>query len=979
MTGIARVWKASTVRQRNGLPVFMGALLLFVVVIPIVSSKLESLWSSQFTFLVEVVEPACTPAGLCFRFIEGKVERTTSGYRIGVRLEGVDNVYEVARDIDNGTLKPVLAAGSTNTEVPTIRPHYDLYISFDEALRAVPASLQFKEAPPPRITLAFERAGGMSEYRTLDFTRADIGKLASLIIGLGQAGHVRVGAGLLILLLALTTSLAEAGACNVRGLGHGAFASAIVVRWAALAGAAGIETVAVCLLTVLVILLPWLAIASRLYRQQWAHRPRRPPGVAAKLIAPLWQSFRLPGRPSAGELVVLTLSLGMFAYMLWWGSSFRWSIFEERDFLEARHVLSQFALPIYGPELLLGGHTIGSSLYLFLAPVVALWNDPAALLLLNRLLFLGMAVVLWWGLRDWCGPAGALFAVFALIASDRILALSYWPIHPNFSLFFAFLYVCALLRGAVDGRRGWLIFSGLLLGILTQLHFSYFLLLPCHVVLVLLGNYDRDRWTKPLAIAVFLMPLAPFLVIDAVQGFPNISQIAQRPRFHGLYPNKPFGNASLLPLVLGWAQADPYLPLVGGPLSNILWTLTVLMIALGITVGLGLVAGSARSARMTPALAATVLFCIPTFELAVLGMGYNTRHTLAIVPALFILAGFGFAGVMNGVGPAKRTWLILPLLIFLGVRAANSVAIEKISRSEGEWAIDYRSRETIARDLAVRFGMPPQVYATKTYWWWVGWSIDPEAYADIYRRSVISPAAQKSPLTSDQYVLVTSTVELPPFLQRVFVVEDSRPVAEMYVHLARPRDNVAAPSANADTGVRLHPFLEKIDQLRGQPEGFARIGHAQFGTAARDLFLGTMADSRIKMLISTEQNEVRGRGRLRWCVDSPTLGGHYQEIKTIWRPRLLLVPESGTAVEATLASDVLGSLAYKAPRCGEAWSDRMGSWQMTFAIEGMFDQSFMPRPDLSQWRWRLDLTAPIRDSSLAPTAIAAWIATRFDR
>jgi hypothetical protein len=217
-------------------------------------------------------------------------------------------------------------------------------------------------------------------------------------------------------------------------------------------------------------------------------------------------------------------------------------------------------------------------------------------------------------------------------------------------------------------------------------------------------------------------------------------------------------------------------------------------------------------------------------------------------------------------------------------------------------------------------------------------------------------------------------------LQRVFVAEeDSRPVAEMYLHLARPRDNVVAPSANADTGVRLHPFLEAVDQLRSQLEQFARIGHAQLGTARRDLFLGTMAGGRIKMLISTEQDEVGGRGRLRWCVDSPTLNGHYQEFKNVWRPRLLIVPESGTAIEASLASDVLGSLTYKTPRCGEAWNDRTGSWQVTFAVDGIFDQSFMPRPDLSQRRWPLDLTAPIRNGLLSPTGIAAWIATRFDR
>jgi len=954
----------------------VAALLLFVVAVPIVSSKLDSLWSSEFTFRVDVIDPACIPPGLCFRFFDAKVQRTTSGYSIAVRIEGANNVYDLAKDLDEGRLRVVLTEGGCHTERPKIQPHYNLYFNSDEVLRQVPASLQFQHPPSGPITLAFERAGAVSEYRTLDVTRADVGKLASLIIGTGQPGQVRVGAALMILLLALVTSLADARASAALRLGRGTFASAMFVRWAAIAVAARIESLTVCLLTVLAIFLPWLAIASRFCNQRSLHAQGRLTATATKLIARLWRSSRSGDRVPAIELVVLTMSVGVFAYVLWSGSSFRWSIFEERDFLEARHVLSQLAFPIYGPELLLGGHTIGGSLYLFLAPVVALWNDPAVLLLLNRLLFLGMAVVLWWGLRDWCGPAGALFAVFALIASERIVALSYWPIHPNFSLFFAFLYACALLRGTVDGRRGWLIFSGVLLGLLTQLHFSYFLLLSCHVVLVLLGNYDRDRWTKPLAIAVFFIPLAPFLIIDAVQGFPNISQIAQQPRFHSLYPNKPFGNTGLLPLVFGWAQE------VSGPLSNILSTLTTLMIALGITVGLGSVAGSARSARMTPALAATVLFCIPTFELTVLGMGYNTRHTLAIVPGMFILAGFGFAGVVNLVGPAKQrlgTWLIFPLLMALGVRAANSATIEKISRSEGEWAIDYRSREVIARDLAMRLGMPPQVYVRKTYWWWVGWSIDPEIYADIYRRSAASLGTRKSSLTSDEYVLVTSSAELPPFLQRVFVAEDSRPVAEMYVHLARPRDNVALPSSNADTGVRLHPFLEKVDQLWGRPEGFAHIGHGQVGTATRDLFLGTMADGRIKILISTEQNEVGGRGRLRWCVDSPTLGGHYQEIKTIWRPRLLLVPESGTSVEATLASDVLGSLTYKAPRCGEAWSDRMSPWQMTFSIEGMFDQSFMPRPDLSQRRWPLDLAAPIRDSSLPPTAIAAWIATRFDR
>src|SRR5262249_2507341 len=356
----------------------------------------------------------------------------------------------------------------------------------------------------------------------------------------------------LVLLLALTTSLLDARASVSLGFGRSAFVAAIGIRWAALAAAGAIEPIMISLAAILVILLPWLAMASRFRKLEPACRARRQlTARASKLIAPLWQSSSSADRISAIELVVLVLSVGIFAYTLWSGSSFRWSIFEERDFLEARHVLSHLEFPIYGPELLLGGHTIGSSLYLFLAPVIALWNDPAVLLLLNRVLFLGIPLVLWWGLRDWCGPAGSLFAVFAFIASERIVALSFWPIHPNFSLFFAFLYACALFRGAIGGRGGGVVFFGVPLWVVVSVYFSYFLLLPCHVLLVLLGNFDRDRWTKPLAIGVFFIPLAPFLVIDALQGFPNLLQIAQRPRLHGLYPNRPFGNAGLVPLMLG--------------------------------------------------------------------------------------------------------------------------------------------------------------------------------------------------------------------------------------------------------------------------------------------------------------------------------------------------------------------------------------------------------------------------------------------
>jgi hypothetical protein len=627
--------------------------------------------------------------------------------------------------------------------------------------------------------------------------------------------------------------------------------------------------------------------------------------------------------------------------------------------------------------LLLGGQTVGSSLYLLLAPVVALWNDPQALLLFNRLLFLGMGLVLWWGIRDWVGPGGAVFAVFALVASERIVALSYWPIHPNFSLFFGFLYACAILRGTVDAHRGWLMFSGLLLGVLTQLHFSYFLLLPCHFLLVAFGNEARDRWTKPLAAAAVFIPLAPFLVIDAVQGFPNISQIVQRPRFHADYPNAPFGNTRLLSVTLGWPQQ------IGGPYSGVSSGLTMLLIGIGLAIGLGSAAARMHSGRgrMTPAFAATLLLCVPLFELTAQGLGYNSRHTLSTAPPLFILAAFGFAGVMSAIR-ATPPWigiaLVLPLIGTLGLRAADSTTLARVIQSEGEWAVDYRSRQAIATDLATRLDLSPGTYPDRTIWWWVGWSIDPAIYRDYYR-SVVRIQAPGSVLAADDYVLVTGAAELPPYLASAFDDKEVRPVAGMHVHVAMPKQRVAMvlPSSNADTGVRLHPFLKAVDLFRGREEAFFRIGQQQSGERRRDLFLGTIADGRIKLVVTTEQSRVADRGRLRWCVDSPSLNGHYQEFKTVWRPRLVLAPESGTGTTADLAVDVLGSLLYKTPRCGEAWSASAGAWRASFMSDGVFDQSFMKRPDLSPRQRPLDFDAPLRAGVLPRESIAAWLGSRF--
>ena len=958
------------------LPIVVAALLVFALAVSTAASKLDALRLSELTVSSPTPQPVCVPSGYCFRLVSDRIERIGSVHRVALRIMGADNVYRLAKEVDEGRLRPIVKG--TDAASVRLRPDYPSYLNMDEVVREIGAFLEFDHRPTGRLEVAFERGGLTSGSIALDVRRTSIGKLGSLLVAAAELRGARTVLGLAILLIAVVSSALEARVSEHSTFGT-AFAGFLFLRCIAILVAGSIASPLLHMLVLLAILLPWLAILS-VWKGRWSWRSASAEGLKATLPAwpeRLWCSDRQMHPITISELGALALGLGLFAYMLWLGTSFRWSVFEERDFLEARQVVSTWVFPIYGPELLMGGHTIGGTLYLLLAPVVAAWNDPEALRLLNQLLFLGVPILLWWTLRDWIGPPGALFAVFAFIASERIVALSYWPIHPNFSIFFAFLYAAAVLRGSVDGRRGWLISSGFLLGILTQLHFSYFLLLPCHVVLVLSGNGAPNRRTKSLSIASVFVPLAPFLLIDALQGFPNIAQIAERPRFHSHYPNKLFGNISLLPLIFSWVRQ------IGGLLSASLSQLTLLLVGFGIAMGIGSALKVRQSGQleMTPAFAAAILFCLPLAELTILGMGYNSRHTLAVVPGLFMLAGFGFAGLVSLLHPA-RAWIgtaaALALLLVVGVRAADSTTMAKIAQSEGEWAVDYKSREAIATDLATRLGVSPEVYARRTFWWWVGWSIEPSMYARIYRR--VAPAdAQRPILPDNHYVLITPEAQLPPFLEVLFQSHGSRPVGTMHVHSATPRPQLGKmlPSSNADTGVRLHPFLQEVDLIRHRQEGFVRIGQHRLGSTKRDLFLGLLAQSRIKVLVATEQTQVGDRSRLRWCVDSPTLNGHYQEFKTIWQPRLVLTPEHAAPMQENLAGDVLGSLPFKTPRCGEAWSQKAGAWKASFALEGLFDQSFMARPDLTPRQWPLDFNAPLQTGLLPQKATMEWLGSRF--
>lgn len=958
--------------QKPSLSVWSAVLaiaFLAILTVPHVAAKLKSLPKSDVLYKATDTSPACSSTGLCLQFqSSGWADRQSSGVRVPAHIIGVENLFQLKVLIESGDLKIGIDRGSTGAGAVSLFPHYRNFHNAHEVNQKVAVSLHFEEPSVQRGPLFLQHGENRSASRALSLTVESTG------LGLWGALYAPALAGGLIFLLLIATSFVEARTTEATPLGHIGFAAILVARLLAVAIAKETLSAIPFTLTVAVILLPWLSLLSLSQRFIRARIGLAERGLS-RLDRLIQRTSAAPSATLPQPFVLLTLAaiLGVFAYCLWFTDSFRWSVFEERDFLEARQLTAHWTPPLFGPQLLGGGATPGGALYVLLTPVVALWNDPRVLHLLNQFLFLAIPLLIWWTLRK-REPAGALFAALAFVSSQTVIALSYWPIHPNFSLAVGFFYAYAIIRGSVDGHKGWLIVSGFLLGLLFQLHFSYFMLLPCHIVLASFANC-RGKLLKTAAVAAVFALLIPNLIADGLAEFSNIRQIAAMPRFHPEYViSAPAANTHLLRLTMEWLRQLP--GLLANPWAHIL----ALMSGVGIGSAIFWLSGAhGNGRRLTLSIAAAVLCCGPLFCLSALGMGYNSRHTISIVPGLFLLIGVGF-GAMTRIFPAA--WrgpagaiAVLGFLAVIGVRLADSPRLAEVTSRQGEWAVDYRQREAIADDLIARLGVTPELYQSRVYWWWIGWSMAPEIFADAYRKFANQGRRpERSPAPTD-FFLVTNK-DVPLFLRVAFDVHEGSPVGPVYVYRATAKKQFQnpIPSGNSDTGVRLQPFLRQVDLVSQPQSGFVRLGQTAAPAVKQDLLLGTMADGRIKVLVTTRYDN----GRLRWCVDSPSLNGHYQEIKTLWRPRLIVRPSVGASREFPLARDVLGNLLYKTPQCGEAQWDGALSFELYFAVDGIFDQSFMNQPKLSKEEYRLDNAPTIAKSTIDKNSVSMWMNRRFE-
>jgi hypothetical protein len=348
-----------------------------------------------------------------------------------------------------------------------------------------------------------------------------------------------------------------------------------------------------------------------------------------------WQEWTKDSSPFWVGISVVTLAV--FVYSLFSHSSFLWAMYEERDFLRALNMDVFKHFPVLGPELLQGGQTPGGFLYLFLAPFAKIWQDPTAFAILNKVLFMLSAMGVWVILNKYVSRIAATFGLVLFCSSPVIAEFAYWPIHPSMSIAFYLFFVFLVLRGFIDGSKSAIIMSGLLLSILVQFHFSYYLALLAFLVLLFRRRNGLDKKTILLCILLFIVPLIPYFASEVMHGFPNARLISERPRFQSAYVNVwLLGESPMVSNLYLWIKSYD----IGGFISNIFRILIFLASCASIyLVLLGVIPSYDKKRSFLEIV--LILFMLPALVLFFSNMGHNHRHMISYAPLIFILMGTG--------------------------------------------------------------------------------------------------------------------------------------------------------------------------------------------------------------------------------------------------------------------------------------------------------------------------------------------------
>ncbi|MDP2649830.1 MAG: glycosyltransferase family 39 protein [bacterium] len=209
---------------------------------------------------------------------------------------------------------------------------------------------------------------------------------------------------------------------------------------------------------------------------------------------------------------------------------------EGRDVLVVYNILHG-NLTLLGPNASVGGFFLGPIYYYFMAPFLLLFNynpvGPAVMVA-----FFGVATV-WLVYKigsEFFDKRTGILAASLYTISPIVIAYSRSSWNPNLMPFFSLLTLYVLYKAVKNSSYKLFVASGILFGILLQLHYLATFVGIVIGFYILLGNLiiNHKQFLLRLTQTVknylyfflgFLIGWSPFLLFEARHGFPNIKSI----------------------------------------------------------------------------------------------------------------------------------------------------------------------------------------------------------------------------------------------------------------------------------------------------------------------------------------------------------------------------------------------------------------------------------------------------------------------
>ena len=286
-------------------------------------------------------------------------------------------------------------------------------------------------------------------------------------------------------------------------------------------------------------------------------------------------------------------------------------------------------LPAAGVDSSRGMANLPLTLYLLAIPL-RLWQDPVVAVLFTGLLN-GLAVVACYALgRAYFGRAVGLVASFLFAVSPWAIVYGRKIWSQNLPLvtlgFFA-----ALFATFVRGRRWALVGAFVGLAALIGLHLGGLAFVPVLLISIVLYRKQVSRWPLLVGLCLFALALSPYVIHDALQGWPSLRDMARFTTGEGHFSWDALRYAFFLTGSEGiHGMAGGLYPEYLAGLPNLWWLNWLMMglLALALLYGLIRVARGPEG-RRRPMLLLLLWFAVP--------IAMQSRPTAPVYPFYFIL------------------------------------------------------------------------------------------------------------------------------------------------------------------------------------------------------------------------------------------------------------------------------------------------------------------------------------------------------